>query len=144
MRPFRFSMLQLLLAATLVALVVGLLTSGWRASRYQYITQVCFSPSGQYLAAYYSGGAVQVWQLDQGRPRMVARVFGRAGLFNYEMGSIHFVGDDKLLKVETQFGSLKPGVHVRQLDIPSRQVTDLAFIESSSPMPLALAATSER
>jgi WD40 repeat protein len=144
MRPFRFSMLQLLLASTLVALVVGLLTSGWRASRYQYIAQVCFSPSGQYLAAYYSGGAVQVWRLDQGRPRLVARVFGRAGLFNYEMGSIHFVGDDKLLKVETQFGSLKPGVQVRQLDIPTRHVTDVAFIESTSPVPLALAATADR
>src|SRR5262245_49168045 len=146
MRSFRFSILQLLLAATLVALVLGLVTSAWRASRYQAIQQVCFSPSGNHLAAHYNGGGVQVWRLDQRGPRLIARAFGQAGLFFFDFGSIHFVTDDKLLKVETPFGSATPGTRVRQLDVNSREVADVIQIDSTYPysFPVAHAATAER
>src|SRR5262245_61494694 len=104
MRHFRFSILQLLLAATLVALVLGLITSAWRATQYQAIEQVCLSPSGNYLAARYSGGGVAVWRVDQGAPRLAARASGRLELFSFDFGSIHFVTDDKLIKAEVPFG----------------------------------------
>src|SRR4029079_7142937 len=100
MRHFRFSILQLLLASTLVALVLGLVTSAWRASQYQAIEQICFSPSGNALAARYSGGGVSVWRLDQGSPKLVARAPGKLGFLSFDFGSIHFIAEDKLLKSE--------------------------------------------
>src|SRR2546423_11394688 len=130
MRPFRFSILQLLLAATLVGLVLGLTTSAWRASSYQSIEQVCFSPDGNHLAARYSGGAVQVWRLDARRPKLVAEAFGREGFFSGYFSSIHFVANDKLLKIDSQFFPAV-GVQVRQLDVNSRQVKDLATVASA-------------
>src|SRR5436190_20733753 len=126
MRGFRFSVLQLLLAATLVALIAGLVTSAWRASIYQSIEHVSFSPTGKYLAASYSSGAVQVWRLDQGRPRLVAKAFGRAGLFNFDYGSIQFVSEEKLLKTDAILNP--PGVRVRLLDVASRRVADVITI----------------
>lgn len=143
MHPFRFSILQLLLVATLVALVLGLVTSAWRASNYQSIEQVCFSPGGQYLAARYSGGAVEVWRLDASRPRLTARAFGRQGLFDVQFSSIHFVADDKLLKIDSQMFPTG-GVKVRQLDLNTRQISDAIEIHPSSALDYAHAATSER
>src|SRR5262245_59553679 len=102
MRLPRFTTLQLLLAAALVALVLGLFTASWRASVYQQINQIAFSPSGKFLAAKYSGGAVQVWRLDSGRPRLVAQAFGGPALLGYDASSIQFVTDERLLKLEPQ------------------------------------------
>src|SRR5438874_2712611 len=142
MRGFRFSILQLLLAMALVALVVGLITSAWRATTYQSIEHVCFSPSGKYLAASYSSGAVQVWRLDAGRPRLVAKAFGRAGLFNFDYGSVQFVSDEKLLKTDAILNP--PGVRVRLLDVASRRVADVITIESFSSLPLMHVAGGDR
>lgn len=119
MRIPRFTTLQLLLAAALVALVLGLFTSSWRVSAYHRIEHLAFSPSGTYLAAKYSGGAVQVWKLDGNRARVVAQSRSGASLLSFDFGTIHFVGDDRLLKVETHFelGQLI----VRELIVSTRQ-----------------------
>jgi hypothetical protein len=143
MRPFRFSILQLLLAATLVALVLGLLTSAWRASRYQSIEQACFSPSGEYLAARFSGGGVFVWRLDKSGARLIARAFGKPGLFYFDLGSIHFVADDKLLNIESQWAAGNFGTHVQQLDLGKRQVADRLRIDSASIIPFSHACTAD-
>jgi hypothetical protein len=136
MNPFRFTILQLFLVTALVALVAGLVSAAWRATTYQSIEHVCFSPSGKYLAASYTSGAVQVWRLDQGRPRVVAKAFGRRpGLFNIDYGSsLRFVSDERLLKTEAIFDP--PGVRVRQLELPSRRVTDLTTLDSFPSMPM--------
>src|SRR4029453_15946607 len=105
MRLPRFTILQLLLAAALIALVLGLFTSAWRVSTYQRIEQVDFSPSGELLAARYSGGAGPVWRLENGPPKLIAQAFGRVQLLGYDMGKIHFVTDDKLLKLEPDFSA---------------------------------------
>ena len=144
MRLPRYSTLQFLLAATLVALVLGLITSAWRASKYQSIEQVCFSPNGEHLAARYSGGGVVVWRLDKSDPRFIARAFGHPGIFNFNLNSIHFVTDDKLLNVETQWTSVNPGTQVRKLDLKTRQVTDQVRIDSQPMLASAQAATAER
>src|SRR5436305_12213874 len=124
MRHFRFSILQLLLAATLVALVLGLVTSAWRATQYQAIEQLCFSPSGNYLAARYSGGGMAVWRLDNGGPKLAARVAGKFGLLNFCFGSIHFIADDTLLEAESPLGSAAGGVQIRTLNPQTRQLTN--------------------
>lgn len=143
MRPFRFSILQLLLAATLVGLVLGLVTSAWRSSSFQSIEEVCFSPDGKRLAARYSGGAVQVWRLDSKRPKLVAQAFGREGFFSGYFSSIHFIASDKLLKIDSQFFPAV-GIKVRQLDLNSHQVVELAPIGSAFLMRYGDAANAER
>src|SRR3954468_4324500 len=123
MNPFRFSILQLFLVTALVALVAGLVSAAWRATTYQSVQHVCFSPSGKYLAASYNSGAVQVWRLDKGRPRLVAKAFGRPGLFNFDYGAIQFVSDDRLLKIETPLDS--DSIRVRQLEVSTRRISDV-------------------
>src|SRR5262245_60774501 len=144
MRSFRFSILQLLLAATLAALVMGLVTSAWRASKYQSIVQVVFSPNGKHLAALYSGGAVQIWRFDKDGPRLVARAFGQPGLLSFACGSrIHYISDSNLLKVQSDWMSRRD-THVQQLDVRSRQVTDVVTIDSAYPTWYSHAVSVER
>src|SRR6266576_5780016 len=124
MRPFRFSILQLLLAATLVALVLGLVTSAWRASRHQAIEQVCCSPSGNLLAARFSGGSIQVWRVGPEGPRLLAGALSKMAFLSFEFSSIHFIADDARLKAEIPFGSAAGGVQIRTLNPQTRQLTD--------------------
>src|SRR5262245_16775193 len=144
MRHFRFSILQLLLASTLVALVLGLVTSAWRATQYQAIEQVCFSPNGNYLAARYSGGGVGVWRVDQGGPKLVSRVPGKFGFLNFSFGSIHFVADDRLLVAETPLGSAGGGIQVRTLNLQTGQLTRPIQVNAPTPWMGAQAATADR
>src|SRR5262245_20775287 len=133
MRPFRFSILQLLLASTLVALVLGLVTSAWRATQYQAIEQVCFSPNGNYLAARYSGGGVAGWRLDQGVPKLVSRVSGKSGFLSFSFGSIHFVADDRLLVAETPFGSAGGSIQVRTLNLQTGKLANPVQVNALTP-----------
>jgi hypothetical protein len=144
MRPFRFSILQLLLAATLVALVLGLVTSAWRATQYQAIEQLSFSPSGNYLAARYSGGGMSVWRLDSGAPRLVAQASGKLGLLSFHFGSIHFIADDKLLETETSLGSGTGGIQIRALNPQTRQLTAGIRVNALNPWMGVQAATADR
>ena len=73
MRLPRFTIMQLLLTATLVALVLGLFTTAWRAGGPRFIDRFCFSLSGKFLAARSSTGVVQVWRLDEDQPRLILR-----------------------------------------------------------------------
>jgi hypothetical protein len=131
MRIPRFTMLQLLLAAALVALVLGLFTSSWRASAYQYIECVRFSPSGKYLAAKYGGGAVQVWRVDQGPPRRAALAFNRAFL-GYDQSSIHFASDDRLLKLDLVSDPQGMATRVSALDLRSGETRELLRVPGYS------------
>src|SRR5262245_58860189 len=144
MRHFRFSILQLLLASTLVALVLGLVTSAWRATQYQAIEQVCFSPNSNYLAARYSGGGVAVWRLDQGGPKLVARVPGKFDFLSFSFGSIHFITDDKLLVAETPFGSAGGEIQARTLNLQTGQLANPIQVNALTPWMGVQAATADR
>ncbi len=144
MRHFRFSILQLLLAATLVALVLGLVTSAWRATQYQAIEQLCFSPSGKLLAARYSGGGVRVWRLDNSGPRLVARVPGKLALLSFSFGSIHFVADDRLLVADTPVGSAGGGIQVRTLNPQTGQFAGSLRVNALTPWMGVQAASADR
>src|SRR6476659_2565685 len=144
MRHFRFSMLQLLLAATLIALILGLVTSAWRATQYQAIEQVCFSPSGKLLAARCSGGGVAVWRLDNSGPKLVSRVSGKFGFLSFSFGSIHFVTDDKVMVAEIPFGSAGGGVQVRTLNLQTRQFANAIHVNALTPWMGVQAATADR
>jgi WD40 repeat protein len=134
MRLPRFTTLQLLLAATLVALVLGLFTSSWRVSAFHHIQQVAFSPSGKLLAVRYASGAVQVYQLDAGRPRLVARAFGQSYL-GYDASTVHWLDDDKLLKLEPNFDSADYVTRVRELTVSTRAVREVARLSGYQAFP---------
>src|SRR5436190_512224 len=142
MRVPRFTTLQLMLAAALVALVLGLFTSSWRVSAYHRIEQLAFSPSGTHLAAKYSGGAVQVWNLDGSRPRVVAQSRSGASLLDFDFGTVHFVTDDRLLKLESRFAEGQ--LVVRELIVSTRQVREVARFPLALMAPLFQAASDER
>jgi hypothetical protein len=95
MRMPRFTLLQLLLASALVALVLGLFTSVWRAGSVNEIRSLHFSPSGQLLAAHYESGAIQIWRLVEGPPRRVAMLPARP-LLGEDISTLQFVADDRV------------------------------------------------
>src|SRR5262245_4637011 len=144
MRLPRFTTLQLLLAAALVALVLGLFTSAWRVHVYQQIEQICFSPSGKLLAAKYVSGAVQVWRLDSSQLRLVGQAFSQNNLLGLEQSTIHFLADDKLLKVESDFGGTGMSTRVWQWDLNSGDVTSWMQIANCLAWPYAQGASTER
>ncbi|MEX2173412.1 MAG: hypothetical protein WD872_03565 [Pirellulaceae bacterium] len=118
----RFSTLQLLLAAALCALLLGLFTSAWRASDFAQVTAVRFSPDGKHLVARYQSGSVQVWNVES-RPRLSARLTGR-GLYGYEAEGVHFAGDAELVDIDQRFGSGgQPLATVRTVDLRTSAVT---------------------
>src|SRR5262245_19191872 len=143
MRLPRFTILQLLLAATLIALVLGLFTSAWRVNTYHRIEQLAFSPSGNLLAARYSGGALQVWRLDGGRPRLIAQAFGRAQLLGYDTSTMHFVSEDRLLKLECDFVGAGPGTRVRELTVSTRKIRELGQFAGVQFMPTLVAVSAD-
>src|SRR5262245_33813015 len=117
MRVTRCTTLQMLLSAALIALMLGMVAASSRGTVDQLINQVAFSPGGKFLAAKYSGGAVQVWRLDTARPRLVAQAFGGPALIGYDASSIQFLSDDKLLELEPQFAAGSIATVVRELTI---------------------------
>lgn len=135
MRLPRFTILQLLLAATLVALVLGLVTASWRVNSFHHIEQVAFSPGGTLLAAKYSGGAVQVWRIGGSRPRLVAQAFGRARLLGFDSSTIHFLSEDKLLKLEPEFSAGGMSTRLRELTISTREVREAGRIAGQHAYP---------
>lgn len=70
----RFTTLQLLLAAALCALLLGLATASWRATDFAQVTAVAFSSNGRYLAAGYESGAIQVWDISSGKLKRVSAI----------------------------------------------------------------------
>ena len=96
----RFTTLQLLLAAALCGLILGLATAAWRTAQYARITAIAFSPNGQRLAARYSGGGFQAWRIGQSSPRLVART-RMEQLFSDDWGPVRFADDDTLVDIRT-------------------------------------------
>lgn len=121
MRLPRFTTLQLLLAAALCALLLGLATATWRASCYTQITALCYSPSGTYLAARYATGTIRVWKTESGRPRLTAEI----PLSNNRACDVGqapcFVDDTTLLDLQCQRVSPPATFEaaVRTIDVPS-------------------------
>src|SRR5947209_1794977 len=99
----RFTIVQLFLAATLIALLLGLFTAAARLGPQDKVCQLCFSPSGNLLAARYESGAVGIWRLNVEQPRLIARAFGVPPTNtvggHWLMECIYFVDDDRLIKV---------------------------------------------
>src|SRR4051812_46304457 len=95
MRLPRFSILQLLLAATLIGLLFGLFTSARRERPYDGVYYFSFSPTGKRLAVLYGNGTVRVWQIDSARPRLVAQDFGERPRNMLEIEAMNFLDDDR-------------------------------------------------
>lgn len=127
MHLFRFTISQLLLAATLIALVIGLFTAAKRLGPRDVVGQLCFSPNGKLIAARFQSGVVRVWQLDGDQPRLVARAFGDSPLPSkhgeWLMEGIYFADDNRLLKVESH--QLKRQVVVQELDIRTGKLSEV-------------------
>jgi WD40 repeat protein len=94
----RFTTLQLLLAAALCALLLGLGTASWRATSFAQVTAVKFSPGGQYLAAKYTTGAIQVWEVTGPKPQLAMQVAASTP-WNFSEGKIHFADEHTLIDV---------------------------------------------
>lgn len=94
----RFTTLQLLLAAALCALLLGLATASWRATDFAQVTAVAFSPRGQYLAAQYESGAIDVWDVAAGQPRRICQFPPIRGGPYYD-GELAFVDEHRLVAV---------------------------------------------
>jgi len=135
MRLPRFTVSQLLLAATFFALVLGLFTSAWRAASVQAIQHVCFSPSCKFFAASYSDGMVRVWRMDGNRARLVLRAFAGERDPFYERSYIHFEDDNRLIRLD------KPWHHTH---VAREFVIDLAAGKVSDPRLLSRSEIRER
>src|SRR6266436_6642598 len=123
MRLPRFTTLQLLLAATLVALVLGLFMSAWRAQVVQECSGFCFSPGGEHLAILGARGGLQVWQIDTVRPRLIAHAYSKQPRERFEIDTMMFMDDNRVLKVEYDFiGDL---VHVRQFATQTQRFSEI-------------------
>lgn len=144
MRLPRFTTLQLLLAAALVALTLGLFTSAWRVHVYQEIEQICFSPNGKLLAGRYASGAVQIWRLDPPRPRLIGQAFAGNNLLGFEQSTIHFIANDTLLKVETEIGGPAVSTSVWRWDLSRGEVVSWMQIAGCLAWPYGQAASPER
>ena len=121
MRLPRFTILQMLLAAALVALVLGLVTSAWRTKRLAQIMHLEFSPSGKYLAAKYSGGSIQVWDVSGARPRLTQHVPAQ-GLFSVDIGQIQFADDDTLIDLQNEWADTGFATTIRSIDLKSGRI----------------------
>src|SRR5262245_188983 len=122
MRFPRFTILQMLLAAALVALVLGLATSAWRTAKLAQITHLEFSPSGKHLAAKFSGGSIQVWDVSSPRPRLAAN-FPAQGFMNYDVGPIRFVDDWELVDLQNRWSDTTYEAIVRSMDLKTGRIT---------------------
>src|SRR5436305_263823 len=129
MRLPRYSVLQLFLAATLAALLLGLFTSAWRAGVPANVVQVRFSPNGKLLAARYERGTVKIWSLADRQPRLIDQVFQRPMLPRegnqhfYE--SIFFLDDSRLIKISDGLVSYSMSpVRVREFDLATGKTRD--------------------
>src|SRR4051794_5799855 len=123
----RFTIVQLFLAATLVALLLGLFTAADRLGPGNEIRQLLFSPNGNLVAARYQTGMVRVWRLDGEQARLVAQEFGVRRLppkhNEWLMESMYFADDGWLIKIESHQMSRR--VALRRLDLSTGKVTDI-------------------
>jgi WD40 repeat protein len=122
MRLPRFTILQMLLAAALIALVLGLATSSWRTSRLASITSLEYSPSGKYLAAKYSGGSIRVWDVSSDRPTLVQHVPAHR-LFGDDYSPIRFADDATLIDMQNAWSDAGFATRIRSLDVKSGRLT---------------------
>ena len=112
----------MLLAAALVALVLGLATSAWRTAKFAQITYLEFSPTGKYLAAKFSGGTIQVWDMSGSRPKLTAQFAGK-GFLNFDVGPIRFADDTLLVDLQNQFDNNSYSTMIRTMDLKSGRAT---------------------
>jgi hypothetical protein len=122
MRLPRFTILQMLLAAALVALILGLATSAWRTAKVAQITHLEYSPSGKYLAVKYSGGSIQVWDVSGARPRLTAQFTG-SGFLNFDIGPICFADDSTLVDLQNSYSGNTYASMIRTMDLKSGRAT---------------------
>src|SRR5439155_18057237 len=146
MRLPRFTTLQLLLAATLVALLLGLFSSAWRIGAPHFVERIYFSPSGKRLAVRLSTGAVQIWQVDQARPRQVAKAFGTPPLprggHPEMLECAYFIDDTRLLKLESD--QQRSRVTVREMEVTTGKVSEVLQIPLKFAQQLYVAANESR
>ena len=135
MRLPRFTILQMLLAASLVALVLGLATSAWRTNKLAQITHLEFSPTGRFLAAKFSGGSVQVWDISSPRPRLAANFPSQGFLNNFDVGPLRFVDDTTLVDLRSRWSNTTYETIVRSLDLKTGRVTEGQAIPFSAYVP---------
>jgi WD40 repeat protein len=139
----RFTTLQLLLGAALVALLLGLFTSSWRAGTPHRVVHICFSPNGKHLAALYSNGAVRVWRLHQGRARLVVEDFARIPPSRHFFDAMFFLEDERLVKLESTYPALEK-TNVRQIELSTGKVTDVMQIDADFVLQSYVAAAGAR
>src|SRR5262245_41458264 len=127
MRLPRFTTLQLLLGATLVGLVMGLLTAAWSAGKPERIHHVCFSPSGKYLAAGYQDGIARVWRVDGNRPQLLAELYDDTRHVGADAGFIrlHFINEERIVKIESD---PTRSIILRQFDLSSGRTSNLVSV----------------
>lgn len=116
MRLPRFSMLQLLLAAALCALVLGLLTASWRSSFYAQILSVRFSPDGKHLVAKYTNGSMRIWRLDSGNAKLAVD-FPSKQVWAYEFSAPHFTDNHTLVDLQTTNAASGSATRLRTIDV---------------------------
>ena len=114
----RFTTLQLLLAAALCALLLGLATGSWRASAYSQVTAVRFSPDGKYLAARYASSSIQVWDVSDARARRVAAITSSSP-WAYDNSGLHFANNETLIDVPCRWNGVLVQGEVRTLSLAS-------------------------
>src|SRR4029450_6805607 len=129
MRIPRFTILQLFLAATLIALLLGLFTSARREKPDDGVCHFAFSPDGNRLAVLFANGCVRVWQINSGRPRLVAQAFGERPRNMLEIEAMNFLDDQRILKVEC---AVDRGVtKVLKLDLRTQSVSEIMMCNTT-------------
>jgi len=118
----RFTMLQLLLAATLVAVLLGLAVSAADLSRTDAINHLCYSPNGEYLAAHYErSGMLRVWRLPSNGAPIQAWTSHSARRALSTRESIFFLDNLRLLRVVTPYTSGSVG-QVQEIDVVTGRI----------------------
>jgi WD40 repeat protein len=102
-------------------LILGLVTAAWRTAQYARITAIAFSPSGERLAARYSGGGFQAWKVGDSSPRLVAQT-RMEQLFADNWGPVRFADDATLVDIRTVYNPGKPAVEVRTIDLATSRI----------------------
>lgn len=67
----RFSLLEMLLLATLAALALGLVTASQRATHFDTLRGAKLSPDGKTLAAAYDNGAIEIYAITSRNPQLI-------------------------------------------------------------------------
>jgi WD40 repeat protein len=133
MRWPRFTTLQLLLIAALCALLFGLATTSWRVGDYAQVNAICYSPSGNRLAARFKSGIVRVWNVEAGQPSRDTDINVRNPWAQLGFEQLSFIDDHSLLDIELgqlSASNKEDGV-IRRIDLRTGRTERLIKFDAS-------------